>query len=219
MIDENKHKKRAEEIAEDLLSIQAIFFRPQEPFVWASGIKSPIYCDNRLILTAPKVRDHVEMKLKEMIEEFFPEVELLMGTATAGIPHAALVAQLMNLPMGYVRSRVKDHGRRNQIEGKVEEGQKVVVVEDLISTGGSVIDVVRTVQAAGAKVLGVVSIFSYNLKDAEENFERAGIEVHSLSNFDAAMAVSLRQGELSSNDIEKLKKFRDHPRDESWIRS
>lgn len=212
-----KDQKRAEEIAEDLLSIQAIFFRPQEPFIWASGIKSPIYCDNRLILTAPAVRNRVEAALKEMIEDHYPDVEILMGTATAGIAHAAITAHLMGIPMGYVRSKAKDHGRKNQIEGELKAGEKVVVVEDLISTGGSIIDVVNTVRKAGGDVLGLVSLFTYNMRESKENFERAGVSLYALSNFDAAMTVAQKRGELSPIDIEKLKKFRDQPRDESWI--
>ncbi len=214
---DSKDTLRAEEIAEDLLSIQAIFFRPQEPFIWASGIKSPIYCDNRLILTAPSVRNRVEEALKDLIQDHFPDVELLMGTATAGIAHAAIAAHLMGIPMGYVRSKAKDHGRKNQIEGELKAGEKVVVVEDLISTGGSIIEVVNTVREAGGDVLGLVSLFTYNMKESSDNFERAGVNLFALTNFDAAMKAAQRRGDLSNEDILKLKKFRDHPRDESWI--
>ena len=180
-------------IAKDLLSIKAVFFRPDEPFTWASGIKSPVYCDNRLTLTAPEVRNHVEQGLKGLIEQHFPEAEVLMGTSTAGIAHAAITAHLMGLPMGYVRSGSKDHGRKNQIEGRLEKGQKVVVVEDLISTGGSVIEVVKVLKEAGADVLGVVSIFTYGMKKGLERLAAENVVNYSLSNFDAIAQVAAEE--------------------------
>ena len=207
----------AKDIAHDLLSIRAVFLRPEEPFTWASGIKSPIYCDNRLTLTAPEVRAHVEQGLKELIEKYYPGVEVLMGTSTAGIAHAAITGHLMNLPMGYVRSGAKDHGRGNQIEGRLEPGQKVVVVEDLISTGGSVIEVVDALREAGAEVLGIASIFTYGMKRGLERLAAANVENRSLSNFDALIEVAAEEGYIRKDDVERLKKFRDDPADESWM--
>ena len=205
------------QIAKDLLSIQAVFLRPDEPFTWASGIKSPIYCDNRLTLTAPAVRTHVEEGLVDVICKNYPEVEVLMGTSTAGIAHAAIVGHLMGLPMGYVRSGNKDHGRQNRIEGKLLPGQKVVVVEDLISTGGSCIEVVEALREAGAEVLGVASIFTYGLKKGIDRMEAANVKNVSLSNFDAVCEVAAEEGKIRTEDIERLKKFRANPSDESWI--
>ena len=204
-------------IAKDLLSIKAVFLRPEEPFTWASGIKSPIYCDNRLTLTAPEVRNDIENGLAQVIREKYPEGEVLMGTATAGIAHAAITAHLMGLPMGYVRSGAKDHGRQNQIEGRLEKGQKVVVVEDLISTGGSVIEVVNVLRDAGADVLGIVSIFTYGMKKGLERLAAANIENTSLTNFDAVVEVAAREGYIAKEDVSRLIAFRDNPSDESWI--
>lgn len=215
-MDKNKEIKRL--IAEELLSIGAVFLRPEEPFTWASGIKSPVYCDNRLTLTAPEVRTDVEESLAYTIKEKFPEAEVLMGTATAGIAHAAIAAHLMGLPMGYVRSGAKDHGRGNQIEGKLEPGQKVVVVEDLISTGGSCIDAVNVLREAGAEVLGVVSIMTYGMKKGIDRMAEAGIEWVSLTNFDEVAAAAADNGYISADDISRLMAFRDNPADESWIR-
>ena len=204
-------------IAKDLLSIKAVFFRPEEPFTWASGIKSPVYCDNRLTLTAPKVRTDVEEGLAKLIKENYPEVEVLMGTSTAGIAHAAITAHLMGLPMGYVRSGAKDHGRQNQIEGKLEKGQKVVVVEDLISTGGSVIEVVNVLREAGAEVLGIVSIFTYGMKKGLDRLAEANVKNISLTNFDVIAHVAAEENYIKEEDIKKLIAFRDNPSDESWI--
>lgn len=214
-MDKNTDIKRL--IAEDLLSIRAVFLRPEDPFTWASGIKSPIYCDNRLTLTAPDVRTDVEEALAFTIRKTFPEVEVLMGTATAGIAHAAITAHLMGLPMGYVRSGAKDHGRGNQIEGRLEPGQKVVVVEDLISTGGSCIDTVNVLREAGADVLGVISIMTYGMKKGIDRMAEAGIEWVSLTNFDEVIAAAAENGYISSADIDRLRAFRDNPSDESWI--
>jgi orotate phosphoribosyltransferase len=214
-MDKNTDIKRL--IAEDLLSIRAVFLRPEDPFTWASGIKSPIYCDNRLTLTAPEVRTDVEEALAFTISEKFPEVEVLMGTATAGIAHAAITAHLMGLPMGYVRSGAKDHGRGNQIEGRLEPGQKVVVVEDLISTGGSCIDTVNVLRDAGAEVLGVISIMTYGMKKGIDRMAEADIEWVSLTNFDEVIAAAAENGYISEGDISRLKAFRDNPSDESWI--
>lgn len=205
------------EIAKALLSIQAVFLRPDEPFTWASGIKSPIYCDNRLTLTAPAVRTEIEEGLAQTIRENYPEVEVLMGTSTAGIAHAAIVGHLMNLPMGYVRSGNKDHGRQNRIEGRLEPGAKVVVVEDLISTGGSCIEVVEALREAGAEVLGIVSIFTYGLQKGLDRMAAADVVNYSLSNFDAVCEVAAEEGKIRPEDIERLKKFRANPSDESWI--
>ena len=204
-------------IAKDLLSIRAVFFRPEEPFTWASGIKSPVYCDNRLTLTAPAVRNHVENGLAELIRTHYPTVEVLMGTSTAGIAHAAIVGHIMGLPMGYVRSGNKDHGRQNRIEGRLEPGQKVVVVEDLISTGGSVIEVVEALREAGAQVLGVVSIFTYGMQRGLDRLAAAEVENHSLTNFDCIAAVAAREGYIKPEDVERLIAFRNNPSDESWI--
>ena len=204
-------------IASDLLSIQAVFFRPDEPFTWASGIKSPVYCDNRLTLTAPKVRDDVENAIAEVIKENYPEAEVLMGTSTAGIAHAAITAHIMGLPMGYVRSGHKDHGRQNQIEGRLEKGQKVVVVEDLISTGGSVIEVVNVLREAGADVLGVVSIFTYGMKKGLDRLAEANIKNISLTDFDCIAEVASDQGYIKPEDVKRLIDFRNNPSDESWI--
>ena len=204
-------------IAKDLLKIGAVFFRPDEPFTWASGIKSPVYCDNRLTLTAPEVRLDVEKGLAELIREHYPEAEVLMGTATAGIAHAAITAHILNMPMGYVRSGAKDHGRQNQIEGKLEPGQKVVVVEDLISTGGSVLEVVNVLREAGAVVLGIVSIFTYGMKKGLERLEAASVENHSLTDFDTIAAVAAEEGYIRPEDVTRLIAFRNNPSDESWI--
>ena len=209
----------AETIARDLLKIQAVFFRPDEPFTWASGIKSPVYCDNRLTLTAPAVRTDVETGLGELVKEYYPEVEVLMGTSTAGIAHAAIVGHLLGLPMGYVRSGAKDHGRKNQIEGKLLPGQKVVVVEDLISTGGSVIEVVNVLREAGAVVLGVVSIFTYGMRRGLERLAEAGVENHSLCSFDVIARVAAEENYIRPEDVQRLLAFRDNPSDESWISS
>jgi len=208
----------AQTIAHDLLSIQAVFLRPQEPFTWASGIKSPIYCDNRLTLSAPSVRTHVEEGLKALIETYYPDAEALMGTSTAGIAHAAITAHLMGLPMGYVRSGAKDHGRGNQIEGKLEKGQKVVVVEDLISTGGSVIEVVDVLREAGAQVLGIASIFTYGMQKGIDRLAAANVQNISLSNLDALVEVAAQEGYIQAEDVDRLKKFRDNPSDESWMK-
>ena len=204
--------------AECLLKTEAVFFRPEEPFTWASGIKSPVYCDNRLTLTAPAVRSDVENALAETIKKNYPEVEVLMGTSTAGIAHAAIVGHIMNLPMGYVRSGAKDHGRQNQIEGKLEKGQKVVVVEDLISTGGSVLEVVDVLREAGAEVLGIVSIFTYGMKKGLERLAAANVKNISLTNFDVIASVAAEEGYIEKSDIERLIKFRNNPSDESWIK-
>ena len=206
------------EIAKDLLSIGAVFLRPEQPFTWASGIKSPIYCDNRLTLTAPEVRNHVEEGLAELIRQHYPEVEVLMGTSTAGIAHAAITATILNLPMGYVRSGSKDHGRGNQIEGKLEKGQKVVVVEDLISTGGSCIEVVEALRNAGADVLGIVSIFTYGMQKGLDRLAAAEAKNYSLSNLDALVEVAAEEGYIKAEDKERILKFRNNPSDESWIK-
>ncbi len=211
-------KNLEKEIAKDLLSIQAIFLRPDEPFIWASGIKSPIYCDNRLTLTAPEVRTNIENALVETIKSEYPDVEVLMGTSTAGIPHAAIIADKMNLPMGYVRGSSKDHGRKNQIEGKLEKGQKVVVIEDLISTGGSVIEVVNVLREAGAEVLGIASIFTYNMQKSKDRLFDANIKNISLSNFDALINVAVEEGYISKDKVDKLIAFRNNPSDESWMK-
>ncbi len=204
-------------IAKDLLEIKAVFFRPEEPFTWASGIKSPVYCDNRLTLTSVKVRTDVEEGLATLIKENYPEAEVLMGTSTAGIAHAAITAHLLGMPMGYVRSGAKDHGRQNQIEGRLEKGQKVVVVEDLISTGGSVIEVVDVLREAGAEVLGIVSIFTYGMKKGLVRLEEANVKNVSLTNFDCIAQVAADVGYIKESDIERLIAFRNNPSDESWI--
>ncbi len=204
-------------IARDLLSIGAVFLRPDQPFTWASGIKSPIYCDNRLTLTAPAVRNDVENGLAEVIRREYPDVQVLMGTSTAGIAHAAIVGHLMNLPMGYVRSGAKDHGRGNRIEGKLEPGQKVVVVEDLISTAGSCIEVVEALREAGAEVLGVASIFTYGMQKGLDRLAAANVKNVSLTNLDAVAKVAAETGYIKPDDVARLLKFRDNPSDESWI--
>ena len=205
------------QIARDLLSIRAVFFRPEEPFTWASGIKSPVYCDNRLTLTAPAVRTDVEEGLAATIREQYPDVEVLMGTSTAGIAHAAITGHILGLPMGYVRSGAKDHGRQNQIEGRLLPGQKVVVVEDLISTGGSVIEVVNVLREAGAEVLGIVSIFTYGMKKGLERLAAANVRNVSLTNFDVIAEVAAEEGYIKPEDIARLIAFRNNPSDESWI--
>ena len=204
-------------IAKDLLKIQAVFLSPDKPFTWASGIKSPVYCDNRLTLTAPEVRTDVENGLKALIEENYPDAEVLMGTSTAGIAHAAITAHLMGLPMGYVRSGNKDHGRQNRIEGKLEKGQKVVVVEDLISTGGSVIDVVDALREAGAEVLGIVSIFTYGMQKGLDRLAAAEVKNISLTNLDVLSEVAADEGYIKPEDVSRLIAFRNNPSDESWI--
>ena len=205
-------------IAKDLLKIKAVFFRPDEPFTWASGIKSPVYCDNRLTLTAPEVRLDVENGLAELVKTHYPEAEVLMGTSTAGIAHAAITAHILNMPMGYVRSGAKDHGRQNQIEGRLEKGQKVVVVEDLISTGGSVIEVVNVLREAGAEVLGVVSIFTYGMKKGLERLAEAQVKNISLTNFDVVAQAAAEEGYIAPEDVERLIAFRNNPSDERWIK-
>ena len=205
------------QIAKDLLSIGAVFLRPDQPFTWASGIKSPIYCDNRLTLTAPAVRDDIENGLAELVRKYYPEAEVLMGTSTAGIAHAAITGHLLNMPMGYVRSGNKDHGRQNRIEGKLEPGQKVVVVEDLISTGGSVIEVVDALREAGAEVLGIVSIFTYGMQKGLDRMAEANVINHSLTNFDVITKVAAEEGYIKPEDVERLIAFRNNPSDESWI--
>lgn len=207
----------AKQIASDLLSIKAVFFRPDEPFTWASGIKSPVYCDNRLTLTAPQVRDDVENALAQTIRAEYPDCEVLMGTSTAGIAHAAITAHIMGLPMGYVRSGHKDHGRGNQIEGRLEPGQKVVVVEDLISTGGSVLEVVDVLREAGADVLGIVSIFTYGMQKGIERLAAANVKNVSLTNFDVIASVAAESGYIAPQDVERLIRFRNDPSDESWM--
>jgi orotate phosphoribosyltransferase len=205
-------------IAKDLLSIRAVFFRPDQPFTWASGIKSPVYCDNRLTLTAPEVRLHVEQALADVVRTHYPDAQVLMGTATAGIAHAAITAHLLGLPMGYVRSGAKDHGRQNQIEGRLEPGQKVVVIEDLISTGGSVIDTVEVLRRAGAQVLGVASIFTYGMRRGLERLAEAEVKNVSLTNFDVIARVAAEEGYIAPADVARLLAFRDNPSDESWIK-
>lgn len=204
-------------IAKDLLSIQAVFFRPDEPFTWASGIKSPVYCDNRLTLTAPAVRNDVENALAETIKREYPDAEVLMGTSTAGIAHAAITAHILDLPMGYVRSGAKDHGRGNQIEGRLEAGQKVVVVEDLISTAGSAVEVVNVLRAAGADVLGIVSIFTYGMKKGLDRLAEADVKNVSLTNFDVIAEIAAEENYIKPDDVARLIAFRNNPSDESWI--
>lgn len=210
-------KSIARKIAGDLLKIHAVFLRPEEPFVWASGIKSPVYCDNRLTLTAPEVREDVENALAETIRREYPQVQVLMGTSTAGIAHAAITGHIMGLPMGYVRSGQKDHGRQNQIEGRLEPGQKVVVVEDLISTAGSAIDVVEALREAGAEVLGIVSIFTYGMKKGLDRLEAAQVKNVSLCDFDTIVQVAAEEDYIAPGDVARLMAFRDNPSDESWI--
>ena len=204
-------------IAKDLLKIQAVFFRPDEPFTWASGIKSPVYCDNRLTLSSPEVRSDVENGLAELIKENYPDAQILMGTSTAGIAHAAITAHLLKMPMGYVRSGHKDHGRQNQIEGKLEKGQKTVVVEDLISTGGSVLEVVNVLREAGAEVLGIVSIFTYGMKKGLERLADADVKNISLTDFDTVAQTAAEEGYIKPDDVKRLIAFRNNPSDESWI--
>ena len=210
-------EQRKKEIAKQLLSIGAVFLRPDEPFVWASGIHSPIYCDNRLTLTAPAVRTAVEEGLAEVIRTEYPDCELLMGTSTAGIAHAAITAHLLGLPMGYVRGGSKDHGRKNQIEGRLQAGPRVVVVEDLISTGGSVLEVVNVLRDAGAEVLGIASIFTYGMKAGKEKLAAAGVRNVSLSDFDTLIEVAAELGTIRTEDCARLRAFRDDPKDESWM--
>lgn len=205
-------------IARHLLSIGAVFLRPDEPFVWASGIKSPIYCDNRLILTAPEARNEVEQAIADTVRREYPEAQVLMGTATAGIAHAAIAAHLLGLPMGYVRSGSKDHGRRNQIEGKLTPGERVVVIEDLISTGGSVLDTVAALRAAGAEVLGVISIFTYGMAKGRQRLAESGVKCVSLTDLDTIAQVGVQQGYITQGDVARLLAFRDAPSDENWIR-
>jgi len=212
------HIEMEKKIAKDLLSIGAVFLRPEQPFTWASGIKSPIYCDNRLTLSDVEVRGHVEEGLAEVVRTCYPEAEVLMGTSTAGIAHAAITATILGLPMGYVRSGSKDHGRGNRIEGRLEKGQKVVVIEDLISTGGSCIEVVEALREAGAEVLGVASIFTYGMKKGLDRLREAGVTNRSLSNLDALVEVAAAEGYIASEDKARLLRFRDNPSDESWMR-
>ena len=209
---------RKQEIAKGLLSIGAVFLRPDEPFTWASGIKSPIYCDNRLTLTAPEVRIKVEEGLAETIREHYPECEVLMGTSTAGIAHAAITGHIMGLPMGYVRGSAKDHGRTNQIEGKLKKGQKVVVIEDLISTAGSVLDTVKALREAGAEVLGIASIFTYGMAKGKERMAAADIQNISLCDLDTLVEVAAEEGYIKKEDVERLIAFRDNPSDEGWMK-
>ena len=211
-------KELSRQIARELLKIQAVFFRPEQPFIWASGIKSPVYCDNRLTLTAPEVRTQVEEGLMQLIREEYPETEILMGTSTAGIAHAAITAHLMGLPMGYVRSGAKDHGRQNQIEGKLEPGQKTVVVEDLISTGGSVLEVVNVLREAGAEVLGIVSIFTYGMEKGLQRLKEANVKNVSLTDFDTIAQEAAEEGYIRREDVERLIAFRNNPSDDSWTK-
>ena len=205
-------------IAKDLLSIKAVFLRPEEPFIWASGIKSPVYCDNRLTLSEPRVRLDVENAIAETVKKYYPSAEILMGTSTAGIAHAAISAHILGLPMGYVRSGAKDHGRQNRIEGRLEKGQKAVVIEDLISTGGSVIEVVDALREAGAEVLGIVSIFTYGMKKGLERLEKANVINHSLTDFDTVVKAAAEEGYIKKEDAARLIAFRNNPADESWIK-
>ena len=218
MSDKGIKEKTEELIAKDLLKIKAVFFRPEEPFTWASGIKSPVYCDNRLTLTSPEVRNDVENALAETVKREYPDAEVLMGTSTAGIAHAAICGHITGLPMGYVRSGAKDHGRQNRIEGKLEKGQKTVVIEDLISTGGSVIEVVEALREAGAEVLGITSIFTYGMKKGLDRLAEAGVRNVSLTNFDVVAETAAKEGYIKREDVERLIKFRNNPSDESWIK-
>ena len=213
----NLFRNMERKIAKELLSIGAVFLRPQEPFTWASGIKSPIYCDNRLTLSAPAVREQIEAGLAQLVKTYYPACEMLMGTSTAGIAHAAITATLLNLPMGYVRGEAKTHGRTNRIEGKMEPGTKVVVIEDLISTGGSALEVVEARREAGADVLGIVSIFTYGMKRGLERIAAAGTENHSLCNLDALVEVAAEEGYIAPEWKDRILAFRDNPSDESWI--
>lgn len=212
-------QSKASEIASLLLKIKAVFLSPDKPFTWASGIKSPIYCDNRLILTAPEVRNVVEQAIADTVREKYPEAEVLMGTSTAGIAHAAIAAHILGMPMGYVRGSAKDHGRNNRIEGRLEPGQKVVVIEDLISTGGSCIDVVEALREDGADVLGVVSIFTYGMQKGIDRLKAANVKNTSLSNFDTLVSVAAEQGYISADDEPRLRRFMANPSDESWIKN
>lgn len=205
------------EVAGELLRVGAVFLRPEEPFTWASGIRSPIYCDNRLTLSDVRARELIERGIADSVRRLYPDCEGLMGTSTAGIPHAAIAAHLLGLPMGYVRAGQKDHGRRNQIEGRLSPGQRVVVVEDLVSTAGSVIEVVEVLREAGAQVLGIVSIFTYGMQKGLERLKAADIDLHSLTDFDAVVAAAVRSGRIRPEDEQRLKRFRDNPQDESWI--
>lgn len=218
MSDKGIKEKTEELIAKDLLKIKAVFFRPEEPFTWASGIKSPVYCDNRLTLTSPEVRNDVENALAETVKREYPDAEVLMGTSTAGIAHAAICGHITGLPMGYVRSGAKDHGRQNRIEGKLEKGQKTVVIEDLISTGGSVIEVVEALREVGAEVLGIASIFTYGMKKGLDRLAEAGVRNVSLTNFDVVAETAAKEGYIKREDVERLIKFRNNPSDESWIK-
>lgn len=209
----------ARKVAENLLKIKAVFLRPDQPFTWASGIKSPIYCDNRLILTAPEARDVVENAIAETVKKEYPEAEALFGTSTAGIAHAAIAGHILGMPMGYVRGSSKDHGRNNKIEGKLEAGTKVVVIEDLISTGGSVIDVVDSLREAGAEVLGIVSIYTYGMKKGLDRLKEANVKNVSLTDFDTTISVAAEIGYIKAEDVARLKAFRDNPSDESWIKA
>lgn len=206
-----------ETIAKDLLSIKAVFLKPQDPFTWASGIKSPIYCDNRLTLSFPKVRSDVENGLSEAVKKYYPDADVLMGTSTAGIAHAAITATILDMPMGYVRSGHKDHGRQNQIEGKLEKGQKVVVIEDLISTGGSVLEVVDVLREAGAEVLGIISIFTYGLQKGIDRLAAANVENHSLSDFGTLVKVAADEGYIKPEEVDKLHAFISNPSDPAWM--
>ena len=207
-----------ETIAKDLLSIKAVFLKPQDPFTWASGIKSPIYCDNRLTLSFPKVRSDVENGLAEAVKKYYPDADVLMGTSTAGIAHAAITATILDMPMGYVRSGHKDHGRQNQIEGKLEKGQKVVVIEDLISTGGSVIEVVDVLREAGAEVLGIISLFTYGLQKGIDRLAAANVENHSLSDFGTLVKVAAEEGYIKPEEVDKLHAFISNPSDPAWMK-
>ncbi len=209
----------AKKVAENLLKIKAVFLRPDEPFTWASGIKSPIYCDNRLILTSPEAREVVENAIAETVKKEYPEAEALFGTSTAGIAHAAIAGHILGMPMGYVRGSSKDHGRNNKIEGKLDKGTKVVVIEDLISTGGSVIDVVNSLREAGAEVLGIVSIYTYGMKKGLERLKEANVKNVSLTDFDTTIKVAVEIGYIKPEDEKRLKAFRDNPSDESWIKA
>ena len=211
------NKNLAYEVSSSLLKIKAVFLRPNEPFTWASGIKSPIYCDNRLTLSYPEIRDIIENGLVELIKEYYPTCEVVMGTSTAGIPHAAYVSSILNLPMGYVRGGAKDHGRGNQIEGVVPKGKNVVVIEDLISTAGSSIEVVNILKEAGCNVLGIASIFSYELKKGIDRLKEADVINHSLSNFTTLIEVSNQMGYIEEKDVSKIKKFQNNPSDPSWM--
>lgn len=206
------------EVAKFLLKIGAVFLRPEQPFIWASGIKSPIYCDNRLVLSDVEARDVVENAIADTIKKHYPQAEALFGTSTAGIAHGAIAAHILRLPTGYVRSGAKDHGRANQIEGRLDKGEKVVVVEDLISTGGSVVEVVEALRAAGAEVLGIVSIFSYNMKKSAERLDACGVTNISLSCLDELCEVAVQEKIISPDAVEQILKFRDNPSDESWIK-